>query len=151
MLGVDAAIQIPFLGAIISGIITLCKWLWEMFGRACRNVAIWMATFLPWLVAQAARRIAVRLLIVGVLYAIMLGMWTVLLNMLSSVASWTLNADQWLTRVPFIAQYVWESPMHLKRFIKLVVPASLAAETTARSIRFAWFQFSWARESMRTA
>lgn len=135
MFGVDAAIQIPFLSSIIAAVVWVGKAIWETFGRAARNVAVWMAAFLPWVVAQAAKSVAHKALIIGIWLAAYTAIWLAIVNLTYSLISYTLPLEEWGLEGNIWLSWLWHEPVDLKYFMQYCLPTYFAALSLAYSIR----------------
>lgn len=135
MFGVDALMQIPWLASIVGAVLWVGRTLWEFFGKAARTVAVWMAAFIPWCVAQAARSVAHRALIISIWIAAYSAVWLAVVNLLGMVISYTLPLQEWGLEGNIWLSWIWEEPVDLKFFMTTCFPIYLGALSVAYSIR----------------
>lgn len=148
--GIDALMQIPWLAAIVSGVVWVGKTVWELIGKTAKLVAVWMAAFVPWLVTQAAKRLAVRLAVVGVWFFLLSRIWGMVTNLIGLVVR---HAFPWNDLTPesnFLVNFFWNDPVNLRDFVFEVLPNVMAAVSAAYSIRVIWSRVRWAFRAQNT-
>lgn len=141
---VDALMQIPFLSAIITAVVWVGKTLWELIGRAYRQVVVWLSVWVPWLIHQAARRIATKLLVIGVWLALLTSIWTLVLGLISDAVQWAIPTGLMASLGGWLLDLAWTGPLQLQFAYKNVLPPLLAAQTACWSIRLIWGRVRWA-------
>lgn len=142
-----ALATIPWLTSICTFLLWIGRALWQLFGRAARNVALWFSTFVPWVLANAAKRLAFRaavlLFVVGLLTAI----WSLVLGLVARVVSYSLPDFGDLGGT--VVLMAWDYPFALGYFYQTVLPGLLGLLSAAWTIRVAIMRFMWAwRTSM---
>ena len=148
---VDALMQIPFLAAIVTNAVATVKLLWELVGKAARQVAAWAAFFVPWVARQAARSIANRLLIVGVWFSLLTLAWRGVVSLAATILSASMPWAAMATESNLLVSFVWNSPLNLRDGFEVVLPALLAAQSAAYSLRVIYRRLSWAILVKRTS
>lgn len=148
---VDALMQIPFLAAIIGHVVATIKLLWELVGKAARQVAAWAAFFVPWVARQAAKSIANRLVIVGIWFGLLQLAWRGVVSLAGNVLSAAVPWAAMATESNVIVSWIWNSPLNLRSGFEVVLPTVLAAQSAAYSLRVIYRRLSWAVLVKRTS
>ena len=140
-MGVDALLQIPWLSAILSAALWVGKAVWELFGRAARNVAMWFATAVPLVMAWAAQRVAHWAVVVGLWVAAVLAVWEAARYLLTLLVSFVVPDDLVASGGQFL-WWLWDDPFQLRVAWGLLsrMPGPLLA---AYSMRVLWARFRW--------
>lgn len=120
---VDALLQIPWLSAIVSGVLWVGKAVWELIGRTARSVALWFATFVPLVINWIRQTIARRILFFTLLLSFVAPMWLLLGRLFARLVTIALPSEIG-PMLGFMGQYVWGEPFCL-------------------SVAFDWFMVLW--------
>lgn len=140
-MGIDALLQIPWLSAILSSVIWLGKAIWELFGRAAKNVALWFATAVPLVLAWASQRVAHWVVVIGLWLAAVQAVWEVARYLLAQLVAVIIPSElvdiggQWLF-------WLWDDPIQLRTAWALLsrMPGPVLS---AYSLRVLWARFKW--------
>lgn len=143
-MALSGLITIPWLTAILSALATAAKWIWDLVVATTKQAAAWAALVIPWIVRQASRNIANRLLIVGVWFGLMTAAWRLLAQLVGLLVSASVPWAAMAVESNIIVDLFWNDPVNAREFFITVLPVALSAQTTAASMRIVFNRLSWA-------